>query len=219
MTTTKTPPTNPRQQHAVPENKHQPNAIGQELTSRPSKHKPVQIPKYTPLPPCQGIEPSQYLTPQEVELARTQLQDRIQKWYRRSGQNGTHAQPQLPRRTTTDQQPCDSEPSIPTPRKTAHYLPGENSPIIIDSRTPTPTSPAYNRNSPTNNNPPAASTTAKPGSLGRKVLSDNQPPTRATEIQLSTSTHSQLHTKEPTNGRAATLDASQPSPGPARQPL
>ena len=117
MTTTKTPPTNPRQQHAVPENKHQPNAIGQELTPRPSKHKPVQIPKYPPLPPCQGIEPSQYLTPQEVELARTQLQDRIQKWYRRNGQNGTHAQPQLPRRTTTDQQPCNSEPSIPTRAK------------------------------------------------------------------------------------------------------
>ena len=44
-------------------------------------------------------------------------------------------------------------------------------------------------------------------------------PSRTTEIQWSTSTHSQLHTKEPANGRAATLEASQPSPRPAQPPL
>jgi hypothetical protein len=112
--------------------------------------------------------------PLEVELARTQLQERIQDWYRRNGQKGTHAQLQLPRRTTNQQQSSDSEPTIPTPRRTAHYIPGESSPIIIDSRTPTPTSPAYNRNSPTNDNPSAAST-SKPSSLGG-YSTTNYPP-------------------------------------------
>ena len=108
----------------------------------------------------------QHLTPQEVELARAQLQNRIQLWHRKNGNNRTHPQPQPHHRTTTDQPPMDSKTANPAPRTKKHYLPGESSPIIIESRTTTPTSPAYDHNSPTNNNIAATTPTSKPRSLG-----------------------------------------------------
>ena len=98
--------------------------------------------------------PQQHLMPQERELARLQLNNHILMWQRKHGPKDQHPNP------TVDRQPNDAatvnhdnratseKPSPPRPPPTHTTTSAASSPLVIQSRTPSPTSPAYDRNSP-----------------------------------------------------------------------
>jgi hypothetical protein len=96
--------------------------------------------------------------PQERELARLQLHNHILLWQRKNGHQDTLTQDQHPN-PTVDRQPRDAAPANHAKRTTSDrtsppHLPqthtADSSPLVTQSRTPSPTSPAYDRNPPPN---------------------------------------------------------------------
>ena len=112
-----------------------------------------------------------------MELARVQLHNRIHQLTQNNGRPGTHPPPQLQHSTTPDRQLMDTAPATQAQHTTKHLLPGESSPIIIESRTPSPTSPAYDRTSPTNTTN-AAAPNPTPYSLGGYPAEPHNPPAK-----------------------------------------
>jgi hypothetical protein len=103
--------------------------------------------------------------PQDRELARIELRNRILMWHRKNGHRDTFTQDQH-QNPTVDRQSRDAAPANYAKRKTfdrtspphlhrTHTMTSaESSPIVIPSRT-SPTSPANDRNSyPAVPNPP-----------------------------------------------------------------
>ena len=127
----------------------------------------------------------QHLMPQERELACIQLHNRILMWHRKNGHQDTLTQDQH-HNPTVDRQPRDvalanyakrttsdrtrSPPHLPQTHTTTS---ADSSPLVIQSRTPSPTSPAYDRNSPPNIEDSA--TTNPTHSLGEYPTVQNPP--------------------------------------------
>jgi hypothetical protein len=102
---------------------------------------------------------TQHLTPQKRELARTQLNNHILTWYRKNGHHDNRREDPHPPPAVAQPSPDAAPPTCATITSSNRTSPphftqiqpstsSDSSPIIIQSRTPSPTFPAYEPNSP-----------------------------------------------------------------------